>query len=238
MEIALNHPTFGPTRQEVRQIVIFLHGVGSNGQDLISLAPSLAAHMPHALFLSPHAPFPFDMAPGMGDSMRQWFSLIRFDPASCLAGIRDCAPLCEVYLDQMSKKHNVDRRNIFLFGFSQGAMLALYVGLRYGLGGICAFSGSPPGDWLPDPVPPNPSPVLMVHGKADPVVPWVLGHQSHQALRDAGVPVEAQFPDFLVHTIDEDGINAAAQFLAQRIAATPPADTPPADTPPAADDEL
>ncbi len=209
----------------VRQVVVLLHGVGSNGHDLIALAPHLSKAMPHALFLSPHAPFPFDAVPyapsGQDVSrddmsmMRQWFSLANRDPSVCMAAIADAAPLCDRYLDTVLQSHRIDPSRLFLFGFSQGAMMAMYVAMRRQVGGVCAFSGAPPGNFLPSKGvdASRRAPVLMVHGRDDPVVPYDLSRNAGQCLESAGFAVDCHFPDHLGHTIDGDGMAAAMRFF-------------------------
>ena len=92
----LEGPTLPPRSGGApRQLVILLHGVGADGNDLIGLAPYFQQILPEALFLSPHAPQRYDMAP-MG---YQWFSLQDLSPATRLAGVRGAAPILEGFID-------------------------------------------------------------------------------------------------------------------------------------------
>ena len=90
----------GPSQAPVsgndpQQLVIFCHGLGSDGSDLIGLAPYFAKTLPEAMFLSPNAPFPYDMAP----SGHQWFSLENASPDSRLLGVRQAAPIIDKFID-------------------------------------------------------------------------------------------------------------------------------------------
>src|ERR671910_2370048 len=101
-----------------RQLVVLLHGVGADGQDLIGLAPMLAEKLPHALFIAPDGPQPCDMAP----YGRQWFSLQDRRPAALLAGVKRAAPLLDAFLDELLERHGLDEGRLALLGFSQGTM--------------------------------------------------------------------------------------------------------------------
>src|SRR5690242_18353856 len=135
----------GPSRKPAsggapRQLVILLHGLGADGNDLIGLAPYWAPLLPDAEFVAPDAPFPCDMAP-FG---RQWFSLQDRSPLAILAGVRAAAPILDVFIDEALKARNLDESRLALVGFSQGTMMSLYVGLRRAkaLAGIVGFSGA------------------------------------------------------------------------------------------------
>src|SRR5215472_6345589 len=133
---------------EPRQLVVLLHGLGADGNDLIGLAPYWAPALPEAEFISPDAPFPCDMAP----YGRQWFSFQNRSPAAILAGVRAAATILDGFLDETLQARNLDERRLALVGFSQGTMMSLYVGLRRqkALAGIVGFSGAlVGGDTLP-----------------------------------------------------------------------------------------
>ncbi len=89
--IDLDGPRFGPAQAasgRPQELVILLHGLGADGNDLISLAPLFAQVLPGAAFVAPNAPFPCDMAP-VG---RQWFSFQNREPEAVLGGVRAAAP--------------------------------------------------------------------------------------------------------------------------------------------------
>ena len=110
-------PRFGPASgRAAQQLVVLLHGLGADGNDLISLAPYFAQVLPDAAFVSPHAPFPCDMAP-MG---RQWFSLQQRTPEAMLGGVRMSAPVLDAFLDAELERHGLTPERLALVGFSQG----------------------------------------------------------------------------------------------------------------------
>jgi phospholipase/carboxylesterase len=208
----------GPLREPVGggspdQLVVFLHGVGANGDDLIGLAPIFQRVLPDARFVSPNAPFSYDMAP-FG---YQWFPIGTFSPAERIKGVRQAEPILNAFIDAELAKAGLTGENLVLIGFSQGTMMALHVGLRRSVApaAIIGYSGRLGGpEVLQDEIRCRP-PVLLVHGDADPVLPVESLPEAEKALTDAGVPVEAHVRPGLGHGIDDEGIGFAMEFLAR-----------------------
>jgi phospholipase/carboxylesterase len=198
-----------------RALVVFLHGLGADGNDLISLAPMLAPVLPDTAFASPHAPYPCDMAP-MG---RQWFSLQDRDPDVLLDGVRDAAPLLNAFLDQELKALGLGDDRLALVGFSQGTMTALHCALRrpQAAAVVVGFSGAllKP-EVLGNEIVSRP-PVLLVHGDADEVVPFQALALAEEALELNGVPVAAYARPGLGHGIDQEGLQLGAMALVQNL---------------------
>jgi len=203
---------YGPmAATKPRQLVVLLHGLGSNGQDLISLAPMLAQGLPNALFVSPDAPFPCDMAP-MG---HQWFSLQEWTEDAMLRGVEQVRPIVDNYLDKLLKATGLTDRDMALVGFSQGTMTSLYVAARRknACAGVLGYSGALlGGKGLTEPHI-HKIPTCLIHGDADTVVPITAWHQAMTTLKDADFPVEGQIIPRLAHGIEETGIAAGLAFL-------------------------
>lgn len=216
--ISLDGPRFGPTK-DVAAVVVFLHGLGADGHDLIELAPLFAPTLPGTHFVSPHAPFPCDMAP-MG---RQWFSLQDRDQRMLAAGVRAAAPMLDVFLDGEIARWRLTPAKIALVGFSQGTMMALHVAPRRDqpIAGVVGFSGA-----LMDPaalateVMSRP-PVLLIHGDADPIVPFAAMAAAEGALKAASIPVETERRPGLPHSIDQPGLVHAVTFLSRQLGMAP-----------------
>lgn len=196
-----------------RQLVVLLHGVGADGNDLIELASYAAEALPDAAFIAPDAPFPYDMA-GFG---RQWFSLQDRSTAALAAGIQATAPILDAFLDQQLAAYGLGEDSLALVGFSQGTMMALQVAPRRAkaCAGMVGFSGA-----LVDPeslareLRCRPR-VLLVHGDEDEVVnPACLAH-AEQHLGAMGIPVLAEMRQGLGHSIDGPGLGLAIAFLRQ-----------------------
>jgi phospholipase/carboxylesterase len=203
-----------------KQLVVLLHGYGSNGEDLIGLAPFFAQALPEAEFLSPNAPFPCELS-SFGF---QWFGLEDRSPEMKLGGVRVAAQILEPFLDAELAKRGLSDGELALVGFSQGTMMSLHVGPRRSdrIGGILGFSGALIAPQLLAAEIRSKPPVFLVHGTADQVVPFGALAQAQQALRDAGIPVEAESRPGLTHSIDQVGAQLGALFL-RRCFGTAPA---------------
>lgn len=210
-------PRWGPAGGgRPNSLVVLLHGVGADGFDLIDLAPGWGKAVPGALFLAPHAPEPCDMAP-FG---HQWFSLQDRTPARIEAGARVAAAALERRLAAELARLGLPDGALGLMGFSQGAMTALFAGLRRRAAPACilAYSGAlPAAERLGAEIACRP-PVLLVHGEADPTVPAGASRAAEAALRVAGVEVEALYSPGLGHGLDEAGITLGALTLQRTLA--------------------
>ncbi|MBC7132783.1 MAG: alpha/beta fold hydrolase [Roseovarius sp.] len=210
-----------PLSGETRSAVVFLHGYGANGADLLGLADPLAEHLPDTLFVAPDAP---ESIPGMPFGL-QWFPIPWIDGSSeeeaergLLAAARDL----DAFLDALMVEEDLMPEQVMLFGFSQGTMMALHVAPRREdpLAGVVAFSGRllrP--ELLADEAVSRP-PVLLVHGDADDVVPVQSLPQAAEALQRAGwKDVYAHVMKGTGHGIAPDGLSVALAFMRDRLGA-------------------
>jgi phospholipase/carboxylesterase len=208
----LNGPVHRPlSGGKAKKLVLLLHGLGADGNDLIGLAPVWARLLPDAEFVAPNAPFPCDMAPyGF-----QWFSLQDRSPETILAGVRAAVPILDAFIDDLLAARGLAEKDLALVGFSQGTMMSLYVALRRerAVAGIVGYSGVLVGaDTLAAEIRSRPR-VLLAHGDADPVVPYPALAAAERGLKAAGVPVETLTCPGLPHAIDEAGLKAGAKLL-------------------------
>ncbi len=199
-----------------RQLVVFLHGYGADGNDLIGLGREWARELPHAAFASPNAPEPCGMAP-MG---RQWFDLSMGDMSIIAEGVKRAAPALESFLDAELSRHNLPGKALALVGFSQGTMMALAVGLarKPSPAAIVGYSGAlTTVEALPE-AGAGPA-ILLVHGDIDEVIPVDAMHMAREVLAQAGLPVEWHVAQGIGHGIDGEGLRLGGAFLRQAFAA-------------------
>src|SRR5215469_8235861 len=140
MQFTLEGPSRLPHRGgKPKSLVVLLHGLGADGNDLISLAPYWAPLLPETEFLSPNAPFPCDMAP----YGYQWFSVQDRSFDAVMGGVRAAAPMLDAFIDDALKSRGLSEKELALVGFSQGTMMSLHVGLRRAdvVAGILGYSG-------------------------------------------------------------------------------------------------
>jgi phospholipase/carboxylesterase len=208
----LSGPRVPAKTGKATELVVLLHGYGADGNDLISLAPYWQKTLPGAAFVAPHAPDRVAGAPGF-----QWFPIARLDPHEMQAGVALAAPIIAQFLEAELVRHGVPPDRLALAGFSQGAMLALHLGLRQKISpaAIVGFSGI-----LTDPPPAEAHkiPVLLTHGGVDTLIPADAMFAAAMRLGRAGAPVQWHLSPDMAHGIDEAGLMLAGKFLAMAFA--------------------
>ncbi len=225
MAAELDGPRLNPRSGTARQLVVFLHGYGADGNDLIEIGRAWQQMLPQAAFVSPHAPEACGQAP-VG---RQWFALTFRDPDERWIGVNKAAPILERFLDEELIRHKLRPSALALVGFSQGTMMALHVGLRCAVApaAIVGYSGllveRPDGnaEAFAAEIKSRP-PVLLVHGDRDDLIPPQALFQATQGLAALGVSVEWHLSAGIGHGIDAEGLRHGGEFLARRLAALPP----------------
>jgi phospholipase/carboxylesterase len=198
-----------------RQIVLLLHGYGSNGADMIGLAPHWRAALPDALFLAPNAP----QRMGAWGGGYQWWGLSSLTPQALAAGAAAAAPAVDEFIDRKLAQYGLGEDRLAIIGFSQGTMMALHVGLRRPrqVAGILGYSGMLTGAAELGRVPITKPPVLLVHGSADGVVPVSALHAAERELRRLGVAVTTHVSQGLGHSVDPVGLRMGGEFVVKAL---------------------
>ena len=208
-----------PQSGDTRSAVVYLHGYGANGADLLGLADPLADHLPDTLFVAPDAPencagSPFGY---------QWFPIPWIDGSSeeeSSRGMQQAVEDLNAFLDALMVDEDLLPEQVCLFGFSQGTMMSLHVAPRREdpVAGIVAFSGrllEP--ELLADEVQSR-MPILLVHGDQDDVVPVQSLPQAAEALQNAGFSdVYAHVMKGTAHGIAPDGLSVALAFIRDQL---------------------
>ncbi len=208
----------GAPKGKARSLVVFLHGYGADGADLLGLADVLAPQLPGAVFLAPDAPEPC-RGGGFG---RQWFPIPRMDgspQSEADAGLDAATRDLNGFLDARLKDEGLTADRLALVGFSQGAMMSLHIAPRraQAMAGVVAISGRllRPEMLIPDTL--VKPPVLLIHGDQDPVVPFENMGMAGDALVTAGFPTYGHVMEGTGHGIAPDGLGVTLEFLKDRL---------------------
>ena len=221
MAAELDGPRLIPRSGPARQLVVFLHGYGADGNDLINIGQAWQSYLPQAAFVSPHAPEPCAQEP-LG---RQWFPLTFRDPNERWLGVNKAAPGLQRFLDAELSRLKLPPSALALVGFSQGTMMALHVGLRratppaaiVGYSGVLVVPPDVDAEAFAAEIKAKP-PVLLVHGDRDELIPAQALFQATQGLAALEVPVEWHLSAGIGHGIDAEGLRHGGEFLARRFA--------------------
>ena len=216
----IDGPRLEPRGRAARRLVVFLHGYGADGNDLIELGRAWQQILPDTAFVSPHAPEPCGQAP----AGRQWFELTFRDPDERWIGVNKAAPALERFLDAELARHKLAPSALALVGFSQGTMMALHVGLRravapaaiVGYSGLLVLPNNAAPEAIATEIKSRP-PVLLVHGDQDDLIPPQALFHAAQALAALEVPVEWHMSAGVGHGIDGEGLRHGGEFLARRL---------------------
>jgi phospholipase/carboxylesterase len=200
---------------KTKQIVVFLHGYGADGADLLGLADPLGPHLPDAMFVAPDAP-----EPAKGGYGLQWFPIPWLDGSTeeaAAQGLAQASGDLNAFLDARLADAGLRDKHLAVLGFSQGAMMALHVAPRraVAMAGVVAISGrllepEKIGEITVKP------PVLLIHGDDDQVVPFGNMQHAGQVLTAAGVETYGHVMAGTGHGIAPDGLQASLAFLADR----------------------
>lgn len=228
----LNGPAIIPKGQKIENIVVFLHGFGANGQDLIGLSEYFSKILKNAAFYSPHAPEDMEGFNLFGG--RQWFSLkacgynmeeIKDDKAwlekvckNMLDEAISSNKKLDEYIDGLLEKHELNEKDLILVGFSQGGFMACFNGYqrKNDLKAILCFSAVPMVEDFLEKIK-NQTPIFTNHGTNDDVVPIKAQEITKNTLSKRGIKVEQSQSIGLGHGIDENGINNAVKFLEKQV---------------------
>ena len=198
-----------------KQMIIFVHGYGADGNDLIGLANYFQSILPEAIFLSPHAPEACSMNP----SGYQWFDLTSTDPAVLWSKILVAADHLNEFIDSKLLEYNIPEENLALIGFSQGTMMSLHVSLRRKntMAAVLGYSGRLIGaDLLKDDLISKPS-IYLIHGDQDPMVPYQESLTAEKVLKEYSIDIKTHISEHTQHSIAEDGLRIGVDFLASKL---------------------
>ncbi|WP_421704094.1 alpha/beta hydrolase [Aliiroseovarius sp.] len=203
---------------ETKSVVIFLHGYGADGADLLGLADPLGEHMPDTAFYAPDAP-----EKCLGNPMGfQWFPIPWLDGSSEEDAARG-AEMAEAdingFIEMVLEVEGISPDQLIIFGFSQGTMMALRTLPKRAepVAGLVAFSGRmlDPESFGETVV--SKLPIILIHGDADDMVPIAHFDEAGQALQAAGFEVYGHIQKGTGHGIANDGLSVALSFMLDKL---------------------
>ena len=232
MTAELSGPRLEAMSGRAKQLVVFLHGYGANGDDLIELGQHWRPALPDTAFVSPNA---HELCPGAPGG-RQWFALSAArgvddarSAADRLKGAEAAKPVIDAFLNEELARYGLDDSRLALCGFSQGTMMALHVGLRRkrAPAAIVGFSGlliAPErlSEARARDLRGAPPPILLVHGDQDPMIPVDAMFIAADQLAAADLPTQWHLSMGVAHGIDGGGLKHAGLFLAKAFGAPAP----------------
>lgn len=196
---------------KVNNLFILLHGYGADNEDLIALAINFRTLLPNTAFILVNAPCKCDTNCGY-----QWFSLKTMNLFSILKEIKISHNLLNKFIDEQLSRFSLENRNLLLGGFSQGAMMTLYTGLRRESEplGLLSFSGmmAETVETLRKELRCRPE-TLLIHGTGDRTVPYSNLERAESLLREFDVPFEAHIIHAMGHEINEEAVEYARDFI-------------------------
>ncbi|WOF73663.1 dienelactone hydrolase family protein [Parvibaculaceae bacterium PLY_AMNH_Bact1] len=211
-----------PLRREAlsgdpKWLVVFLHGLGSNGADLMTFAEYWAKSMPDVAFSAPSAPTPCPDAPPTSDHPGgfQWIPKLPSGHPLLFPEVENAADDLQPILDQELAAVGLTPDRLALVGFSQGTLMALHAGLRRAVApaALLGYAGGLVGrDRLANEITCKP-PVMLINGDADPMVPAAAQAPALEALQAAGVVAAGQIMPGLDHSVNADALVLGARFL-------------------------
>lgn len=191
-----------------KSLMVLLHGLGSNGDDLFSLVPYLAPKLPDTHFFAPDGIESCDMFP----AGYQWFSLQDRSHDKIASELARAYPIVSKMIEEKAESLGLTKQNVILFGFSQGTMLSLFMSLSSdeSYKAVIGFSGRL---YMPEKVQNHKTPICLVHGAEDEVVPIESLAHAKENLEKIGIKIHDLTVPNLVHSIDMMGLEFAMKFL-------------------------
>ncbi len=192
-------------------LVFFLHGWGSDGNDLIQIGEMWKNQLPNVTFVAPNGP---EVCSGNPHG-REWFDILNDNDEKSLKGLHQSYIDLKTYISNYLQKYSLANDKYFLVGFSQGTMLALYTSLREKLLGVVGYSGAFLGNLPKDEVQKND--YLLLHGELDNIVPIERMYKAIEKLEPVAKYLGKQIYDNLEHSINDQGLLEGLNFIKERI---------------------
>lgn len=207
----LSGPYLKPKSDKIENIILFLHGYGANGEDLISLSSNWINFLPNTIFYSPNAPFVCNEVP----NGFKWFELMQRSKDEVKDGLIKAGPYLNNFIDEILDSNNLEMKNLIVIGFSQGTMLSLHhLNKRNeACAGLIGYSGLlfENKEFVKEIK--SRFPILLYHGLDDEIINYESSQSASENLKKYGFTVDCIIQKNLGHGIDIRGIEEGEKFI-------------------------
>ena len=197
--------------EKTKKLVFFLHGWGSDGNDLIQISYHWKNELQKISFIAPNGP---EICHGNPNG-KQWFNILTDDNKEINKGLQKSFELLDEYIDLNLNNFNLGKEDFFLVGFSQGTMLSLFTSIRRRCSGVIGYSGAFLDTDLPNNIVKND--ILLIHGAADTVVPPIRMEHAKNQLKNMSKSLETKLFKNLEHSINDEGLQLGCGFIKKRL---------------------
>ena len=211
MTTLLTGPILSQKNKKAKSAVIFLHGYGANGDDLIEIGKEWSKSLPDTVFLSPNAPFKCSFS----DNSYQWFELTSIAPEKIIDGLNKAGPFLNNYINFVAKEYQIKNDKIIFTTFSQGTMMALYhlCKRKEKCAGIMGFSGLLCENQNFDMEVKSKFPIRLYHGFNDEVILSEYCVKAFDKFKSLGFDIDYKIKKDLGHGIDIEGLIYGKDFI-------------------------
>ncbi|MFY0255478.1 alpha/beta hydrolase [Chitinophaga sp. 30R24] len=208
--ISINGPLLAPVKDGApKGLVILLHGFGGNGEHMIALGKNLQSYFPDLVFAAPNGPITLQ------PSSHAWIRLsIPITDQMLQDGAVQVMPSLLEYIQQLQQKFQLSNNQVVLLGFSQGAIMALQVGVysTAAPAGVVALAGFLPALAFKEKVISTP-PVFLISGEEDTKVTPQMVTQTAVGLQQAGLAPQQHLVPAMGHAIDQQAFALVVNIL-------------------------
>jgi phospholipase/carboxylesterase len=199
-----------------KKLIILLHGLGADGNNLMDIAGVLNRFIPDTYFICPDAPHPYYQ----GMAGYQWLNSIRSATyEDTISQLNVVEKTLNDFIDKQLERFGLNESDLSVIGFSQGTIVSLHslVRRKKPVSLVVGFSGALVGpELLTEEVVSKP-PILLIHGEEDDILPVERMHEAHEALNKQGFDVEKYAYPNLAHSIGQEGFEIATNKLLERL---------------------